>query len=104
MATKDKENKKEKYNPDVTEEDLAALGKKDLSMDAKDDRILQERKQKVDFTGKDLDIPDGDKNIFDHNRDLKDEENEHYSQGGEGKEHLEERKDSDSISKNKRNG
>lgn len=88
-----KENDK-KYNPEVTEEDLKTLGKKGQSMDSQADRVLEDREREVDFTGKDLDIPTGDKNIFDNNKKIKDEENRYHSLGGERKEQLEERKDS----------
>ncbi|NNF19166.1 MAG: hypothetical protein HKN61_05275 [Flavobacteriaceae bacterium] len=91
---KKKENKKADYNPEVTKEDLEALGKKGLSMDARDDRKLQKRENQVDFTGKDLDVPKGKQNIMDNNSKVKDEENKFYSQGGERKNNLEERKDS----------
>ncbi len=99
MTKKDKlssksEHKKQ-YNPDVTEEDIEALGKKGLSMDAADDQVLKDRKKPVDFTGNDLDIPGREGTAATKNQ-LKDEENTLYGQGGERKEHLEERKDSDS--------
>lgn len=95
MSNTDNKDQNEKYNPEVTEEDLKALGKKGQSMDSKDDRILEDREREVDFTGKDLDVPTGDKNIFDNNKKFKDEENRFYSQGGERNNNLEERKDSD---------
>lgn len=97
---KDKKNKGEKtYNPEVTKEDLQALGKKDMSMDSMDDRLLEERERKVDFTGKALDIPGRKEQDTEEGPGMRDEENTHFSQGGERREHLEERKDS-AISRN----
>lgn len=52
-------DKSKKYNEEVTKEDKAALSDKsgNLRNDQGDDRILKRRKRKVDFEGKDLDIP-----------------------------------------------
>lgn len=86
-----KKQHKTTYNSEVTKEDIDALGKKNLSMDAKDDRPLQDRKKPVDFTGKDLDVPGRDDVSVSKNKKikLKDEENSLYGQGGERKENLE---------------
>jgi hypothetical protein len=102
MTKKDKSDtnsdQKRTYNSDVTNEDLKALGKKGLSMDTHDDKVLKERKKPIDFAGNDLDIPGREKTSHNKNK-LKDEENTLYGQGGDRKEHLEDRKDSDSPRK-----
>ncbi len=68
---------------DVTEEDLEALGPKDLSMDmGEDEQILKNRVWPVDMAGKDLDIPGSDSERGD-NLPPEDEENEFYSLGGD---------------------
>src|SRR5689334_15710291 len=41
----------------LTKEDLQALGPRDQSLDEGDDELLRLRKNKVDFAGKDLDVP-----------------------------------------------
>lgn|SRR5680860_796169 len=83
------QDSKEEYNPDVTKEDIDALGKKGLSMDAGDDRLLEKRKKDIDFSGKDLDIPGRDPINNAKTKNLKDEENTLYGQGAESKEGLE---------------
>lgn len=47
------------YNSDITKEDLNTLGDKkgNLRNDAGDDRLLKDREKNVDFTGKELDVP-----------------------------------------------
>ncbi|KPM32146.1 Hypothetical protein I595_1795 [Croceitalea dokdonensis DOKDO 023] len=90
MKTKEN-NTKEKMttSPKNTKDDLDALPKKGLSMDTGDDRLLQTRKEKIDFTGKDLDIPiDGSANVA-PSSGITDEENTLFGQGGERKENLE---------------
>ncbi|QWX83981.1 hypothetical protein H0I23_16265 [Cellulophaga sp. HaHaR_3_176] len=79
-----------KYNSNVTEDDLQALGKKGLSMDTGDDSLLQDRKDNIDFTGEDLDVPGRHEVNLTPNLGLKDEENSLYGQGGESKDNLEE--------------
>ncbi|MGB7393373.1 MAG: hypothetical protein WA913_03165 [Pricia sp.] len=86
---KELQNKKEKYDPDVTQEDIDALGSKGLSMDTGDDRILEKRKQKLDFTGDNLDVPGRDTTNNTTTKNLKDEENTLYGQGSESKKGLE---------------
>lgn len=84
-----KDNKEQDYKSDITKDDLQAIGKKDLRADSEADRLLLDRKEKVDFIGKDLDLPrktNKDKNI---SKDIVDEENTLYGQGGESKENLE---------------
>ena len=87
--------KKEKlpYNPEITEEDKENIGgvAQNLRNDAGDDLQLKNRKKKIDFTGKRLDVPGSRENKKKRKKigKLKDEENELYSQGGEENENLE---------------
>ncbi|WP_044397809.1 hypothetical protein [Lacinutrix sp. Hel_I_90] len=88
MKAKDKKE----YNSEVTKDDLQALRerKENTRSDGGDDRLLNnERKKAVDFSGKDLDIPGRDSPKTKKSATLKDEENELYSQGGDGNEDLE---------------
>jgi hypothetical protein len=76
----------EQNDSDVTEEDLIALGPKDLSMDmGEDEQLLKNRVWPVDMAGQDLDIP-GSENAG-HGEDEasgpEDEENDFYSLGGD---------------------
>lgn len=71
---------------DVTEEDLQALGPKDLSMDmGEDETILKNRVWPVDMAAADLDVP----GVPDDGGNVKpgiateDEENDFYSLGGD---------------------
>ena len=69
---------------DVTEEDLQALGPKDLSMDMGDDeQLLKNRVWPVDMAGQDLDVPGSE--LDDENEAIgsEDEENNTYSLGGD---------------------
>jgi hypothetical protein len=86
--TKEKD-KSNHYNSDITQEDLNNLRKEGLSMDTGDDRLLQNRKEGIDFTGKDLDVPGRNKLNLTPNAGISDEENSLYGQGGERKENLE---------------
>jgi len=86
---KNKNDNKMSYNPEVTQEDFDALGKKGLSMDLGDDRLLQERKERIDFHGKDLDIPGRNEVNLTSSTGLTDEENSLFGQGGEHNENLE---------------
>jgi hypothetical protein len=73
---------------DVTQEDLQALGPKDLSMDmGEDEEILKNRVWPVDMAGEDLDVP-GTENMSgrDDASSTQDEENDFYSLGGDGHE------------------
>jgi hypothetical protein len=90
MKTKEN-NTKENNNtsPKNTKNDLDALPKKGLSMDTGDDRLLQTRKEEIDFTGKDLDIPSGEGSNVAPSSGITDEENTLFGQGGERKENLE---------------
>lgn len=92
---KDKEKKEKKYNPEITPEDKQALPKKEMSMDSGEDQLLEEREEKIDFTGKGLDIPGRNQENEAESPALRDEENTHYAQGSDRREHLEERKDSE---------
>lgn len=78
------------YNSEITKEDLNALGKKGLRTDSGDDRLLQSRKERIDFAGQDLDVPGRDEPNLTSSSGIPDEENTLYGQGREGKENLEE--------------
>lgn len=73
---------------DLTEEDMEALGPRDLSLDGGDDEKLKHRVWPVDFAARDLDVPNGDASRIDA-LDQGDEENDHYSLGGDDKDSLE---------------
>ncbi len=75
---------------DVNQDDLEALGPKDLSMDGGEDEQLAHRTQPVDFTGKDLDIPGSELDDEQEENGSEDEENNGYSLGGDGKSDIEE--------------
>ena len=85
------DKKSQSYNPNITEDDKKALGSKagNLKTTLSDDALLKNRKEPVDFTGKDLDIPGRELPKERTKKTLKDEENQLYSQGGPGNEHLE---------------
>jgi len=71
---------------DVTEEDLQALGPKDLSMDmGEDEEILKNRVWPVDMAASDLDVPGvpDDNNSLNQAIGPEDEENDFYSLGGD---------------------
>jgi hypothetical protein len=74
---------------DLTKEDYEALGPRDLSLDGGDDEQLKHRVWPVDFAAKDLDVPGGDDERLDA-LGQGDEENDHYSLGGDDKDNLEE--------------
>jgi hypothetical protein len=73
---------------DLTKEDYEALGPEDLSLDGGDDEQLKHRVWPVDFSARDLDVPDGSTGKTDA-MDQGDEENDHYSLGGDEKDNLE---------------
>lgn len=75
---------------DVTEEDLQALGPKDLSMDMGEDEQLKNRVWPVDFQGGDLDVPGSEDDDAREEVGAEDEENNPYSLGGDNHEDLEE--------------
>jgi hypothetical protein len=71
---------------DVTEEDLQALGPKDLSMDmGEDEALLKNRVWPVDMAAEDLDVPGvpNDNNEMNQAIGPEDEENDFYSLGGD---------------------
>lgn len=68
---------------DITREDLEALGPVDLSMDMGDDEDLKHREFPVDFSASDLDIPGTDLDDESESYGSEDEENNHYSIGGD---------------------
>jgi hypothetical protein len=84
------ENAPQDNNFNVTNEDLEALGPKDLSLDMGDDEQLKHRTRPVDFTGKDLDVPGSELDDEQEEKGSEDEENNSYSLGGDGKESLDE--------------
>lgn len=86
MKTK---NKTKTSNFSEDENQNANNNAKNLRLDRQgDDRQLEQRKRQVDFTGKHLDIP-GRTNDPANASQLKDEENELYSQGSGHNDHLE---------------
>lgn len=89
------ENKAETYNPDITSEDLQALGEKvkNIRTDNGDDSQLNSRDYKVDFAGKDLDVPGRSLPQNKKVNTLKDEENQLYSLGGAENDNLEHNND-----------
>jgi hypothetical protein len=79
----------ERNESDVTEEDLQALGPKDLSMDmGEDEQLLKNRVWPVDMAGTDLDVPgsEGAGDVEDEAIGPEDEENDFYSLGGDAHE------------------
>jgi hypothetical protein len=71
---------------DVTDEDLQALGPKDLSMDmGEDEALLKNRVWPVDMAAEDLDVPGvpNDNNEMNQAIGPEDEENDFYSLGGD---------------------
>ena len=87
-------NKDEKlpYNPNVTEHDRDILSQKNIHGDGGDDQQLKDRKEKVDFAGKDLDVPGREQAKKNKGNGLRDEENTLFSQGSEDNENLEQDK------------
>lgn len=79
-------NIQEGNESDVTDEDLQALGPKDLSLDmGEDEEVLKSRVWPVDMAGKDLDVPgsEGAGDVEDEAIGPEDEENDFYSLGGD---------------------
>ena len=82
-----KEDDEQPSESDVTDEDMQALGPKDLSMDmGEDEQLLKNRVWPVDMAGKDLDVPGSE--LDDENEAIgsEDEENNSYSLGGDAHE------------------
>ncbi|WP_194775979.1 hypothetical protein [Pararhodonellum marinum] len=92
-AAKESIDRLQEKNPDkefeITPEDERALGPIGLSMDGGEDEELLRRKRKVDFAGKDLDIPGSELDDAQERRGSEDEENNHYSLGSDDNEDLE---------------
>ncbi|MDN3724961.1 hypothetical protein QRD02_11245 [Aequorivita sp. SDUM287046] len=90
--TSKENNSKEKlpYDPNITEHDKDILRQENIHGDGGDDQFLKDRKEEVDFSGEDLDVP-GSNNYRkgQGTHGLPDEENQLYSQGGDSKENLE---------------
>ncbi|CAM3415927.1 hypothetical protein [Aequorivita lipolytica] len=86
------ENENLPYNPNITEHDKDILSQKNIHGDGGDDQQLRDRKQKVDFEGKDLDVPGRSQAKKSNGNGLRDEENKLFSQGGEDNESLEQDK------------
>ena len=82
------DKKKDKSTSAITKEDLQAIGNKEqhLRSDDGEDQTLIERNRKVDFVGKDLDVPGRTLPEDRNKKSLKDEENQLYSQSGEDNE------------------
>jgi hypothetical protein len=76
--------------PDVTREDLEALGPKDLSLDMGDDEDLKHRVYPLDFAGEDLDVPGAELDDASERIGSEDEENNPYSIGGDNHDKLSE--------------
>ncbi|MFS4446512.1 hypothetical protein [Maribacter sp. 2307UL18-2] len=90
MKTKnDKKSAKKSYDSEISKSDINALGKKGLSMDKDDDRLLQNRNEGIDFSGKDLDVPGRDNVNLTSSAGIVDEENSLFGQGSEHNENLE---------------
>lgn len=97
MKTTKKETNKDKveklpYNPIVTEHDKDILSQKNIHGDGGDDQQLKDRKEKVDFEGKNLDVPGREQAKKNKGNGLRDEENKLFSQGSEDNENLEQDK------------
>lgn len=75
---------RETSESDVTEEDIQALGPKDLSMDmGEDEQLLKNRVWPVDMVGSDLDVPGSELDDANEAIGSEDEENNNYSLGGD---------------------
>lgn len=77
------------YNTNITEHDKDILSQRNVHGDGGDDQQLRDRKEKVDFEGKDLDVPGSNQAKKSNGNGLRDEENKLFSQGGEDNENLE---------------
>ncbi|WP_240337981.1 hypothetical protein [Gelidibacter japonicus] len=92
MMEKNKNNIKNSSNVSDQEKDLFGERPKNLRTDGGDDIQLDKnhRSHPVDFEGKDLDIPGRSLPEDRSKKELKDEENQLYSQGGPDNDKLEE--------------
>lgn len=79
---KDQNKKNLPYNPDITNEDRQALNEKGNSMNMGQDKDLANRERKVDFTGKDLDIPGRNERDTSSGNNIPDEDNYQFNQRG----------------------
>lgn len=77
------------YNPNVTKHDKDILSHKNIHGNGGDDQQLRDREEKVDFAGKDLDVPGRNQAKKSNGNGLNDEENKLFSLGGEDNENLE---------------
>ncbi len=83
----DEENDEPRNESDVTEEDIQALGPKDLSLDmGEDEQLLKNRVWPVDMAGRDLDVPGSELDDASEEIGSEDEENNNYSLGGDAHE------------------
>ena len=89
MSTKKKTVETPSYNANITEKDRSIIGEKGLRADSKDDRLLLDRKEPIDFQGKDLDVPGRTESKWQPKNSITDEENTIYSLGGEHHQDLE---------------
>tara|TARA_Y100000815_G_C12960225_1_gene356368 strand:- start:91 stop:369 length:279 start_codon:yes stop_codon:yes gene_type:complete len=78
------------YDPDLTKEDLDILKQENIHKDGGDDQQLRDREREVDFAGTDLDVPGREAAKKNKGNGLNDEENKLHSQGGPGKDYLDE--------------
>ncbi len=79
-----REDEEARGDSDVTDEDLEALGPRDLSMDmGEDEAILKNRVWPVDMAGEDLDVPGSELDDKNESIGSEDEENNSYSLGGD---------------------
>lgn len=88
QKTGENTNSNQLYNKSITKDDLQALHKKGLGIDNGDDRLLQMRSERIDFSGKALDVPRRDNNLTPSNG-INDEGNTLSAQGGKRNENLE---------------
>ncbi len=80
------------YNPDITDDDLDMLNQDNIDGDGGDDQQLKDREEKVDFAGKDLDVPGRNQALRKDGKGFEDEENKLFSLGGDDHEDLEQDK------------
>lgn len=86
MTTK-KKNENLDYDPNLSKEEEKMLNDENIHKDGGGDDELRGRVDNVDFTGEDLDVPGTAVNKTRKPGNLKDEENQVYSQGGEMENH-----------------
>ncbi|MDX1543194.1 MAG: hypothetical protein R3214_04535 [Christiangramia sp.] len=69
------------YNPEVTQEDKQALNEKGRSMNKGQDKAL-DRKQPVDFTAEEMDVPGSNTEGSARDGNIPDEQNWQYNKKG----------------------